>query len=454
MTTLSPSGRQTVIKVGLAGSTALSMVAMVVAGLWRPASAQAPPIPVPRSGQTVVQFVNESRVTLLLAAFGPTAIEPREGTWTLRPGAALTVDIPPQWHNTTAPGSAAPRFWARTGCRFDESRNVAQCETGDWAGMYDAFKGAVRPFPAGKSPNSFTEWCFICGDGHTFWDVSAVDGADLSVNIQPLGSFSPRDPTAPGDVFWCRTGNAVAGADLRASCPDAFQLKRSQLSSFIQGSGDGVVACFSNCGKYKYPLEPPANCTDATDPRCSAWKRYCCTAGPAEYARTCNTDADCGFGDGCLELTRQGKPVKLCQCRGWVKEPPCPDSVCTNQGLGVPPYGTCSGAPGPLQCIGDDTVHRVLPRAYTWPNDPQTYNCDAKIYRVTFAPGGTKVPITDAGPIPACSSLPAAYDFARQGQLCENDRKKGAVFAGAHLSPGNWQCRIESVTDGVLCRWP
>jgi hypothetical protein len=99
-------------------------------------------------------------------------------------------------------------------------------------------------------------------------------------------------------------------------------------------------------------------------------------------------------------------------------------------------------------------VHRVLPRAYTWPNDPQTYNCDARIFRVTFAPGGTKVPITDAGPIPACSSLPAAYDFTRQGQLCENDRKKGAVFGGAHLSPSNWQCRIESVTDGVLCRWP
>src|SRR5262245_28087199 len=102
--------RRTALKLGLAGSASLAVVVIVVAGLLRPAAAQGPPIPVPRAGQTVVQFVNESRVTLLLAAFGPTAVEPREKTWTMRPGAALTVDIPPEWHNTTAPGSAAPRF--------------------------------------------------------------------------------------------------------------------------------------------------------------------------------------------------------------------------------------------------------------------------------------------------------------------------------------------------------
>ena len=451
MTLLSPFGRRTAITIALA---ALMLIAGP--GLLRPAAAQAPPVPVPQAGQNVVQFVNESRVTLLLAAFGPTAVEPRERTWILRPGASLTVDIPREWHNTTAPGTAGPRFWARTGCRYDESRNIAQCETGDWAGMYDAFKGPLRPFPSGKSPNSFTEWCFNCGNNFTFWDVSAVDGVDLSVNIEPLGSFSPRNPKAPEDVFWCQTHNAVAGADLRAACPEAFQLKRSQLSSYIQGSEDRVVACFSNCGKYKYPLEPPPNCTDATDPRCSAWKQYCCTAGPAEYTKTCNTDADCSFGDGCLPLvTKQGRPEKVCQCRGWVREPPCPDSVCTNQGLGVPPFGTCSGAPGPLQCIGDDTVHRVLPRAYSWPNDPQTYDCDARIFRVTFAPGGTTVPITDAGAIPLCSTLPApAYDYTQQSQLCQIDRQKGALFGGAHLAPKNWQCRIDSTTDGVLCRWP
>jgi hypothetical protein len=61
---------------------------------------------------------------------------------------------------------------------------------------------------------------------------------------------------------------------LRANdrCPEAFRLKRSQLTSTgMYGTvfgyviekdngkpegGDGTVACFSNCGKYKFPLEP------------------------------------------------------------------------------------------------------------------------------------------------------------------------------------------------------
>src|SRR5262245_30497843 len=86
----------------------------------------------------------------------------------------------------------------------------------------------------------------------------------------------------------------------------------------------------------------------------------------------------------------------------------------------------CTGA-----CIGDDTVHQVLPRAYTWPNDPQTYDCNAHSFRVTFAPGGTSAPITDSGDIEPCSSLPAAYGYATAKMLCSG--VTGKVFAGARL---------------------
>jgi hypothetical protein len=466
-------------------------------GFSQEAGAQGPPIPVPRPGQSVVQFVNESTVTLLLGALGPTgfgcqppsqpgtpacpgdavagSVLPREGTWVLGPGAWLTVDIPLEWQKTQQKSQGnpeggrlgpGPRFWARTGCRYEQAHNIAQCETGDWAGMYDAFQGPAMgqrlPYgpqnggvPAGISPNTFTEWCFNCGNDFNYWDVSAVDGGDLSVDIQPLGAFSPHNPLAPGDVWWCQTNNSIPGADLRAAavCPDAFQLKRSQLSSYVAGSEDHVVACFSNCGRYKYPIEPPQDCTDATDPRCSAWKRYCCTAGASEYDKECTSDADCSFGNACFE--------NKCTCRGWIVDPPCPESVCTNQGPagGVPDFGTCSAAAGPLQCIGDDTVHRVLPRAFSWPNDPQTYDCDARIFRVTFAPGGTSVPITDASAVPQCgppapNTLPAAYDYARWFALCATPRANGALYAGATLPPTDWQCAITSVADGVLCTWP
>jgi len=41
--------------------------------------------------------------------------------------------------------------------------------------------------------------------------------------------------------------------------------------------GDDVVACFSNCGLYKFPTEPALTCNPdpATDPRCYYWKTFC-----------------------------------------------------------------------------------------------------------------------------------------------------------------------------------
>jgi len=411
--------------------------------------------PQPTPGQNLVQFVNQSDTTLLLAAFGPTAVLPREKTWVLDPGKSLIVDIPKEWKDTRGEGKAGPRFWARTGCRYDASKNIAQCETGDWGGNYDAFLGTLRPFPVGISPNTFTEWCFNCGNNFTYWDVSAVDGADISVDIQPLGTYSDKNPLAPGDAFWCKYPNSITGEDLRdtMNCPKDYQLKRSQLKTYVVGSEDEVIACFSNCGKLKYPLEPPQDCTDQTDSRCSAWKRYCCTAGAAEYSKMCTSDADCSFGNGCLELVdREGHPIKLCQCRGWIANPPCPDNVCTNQDAGVPPFGTCSQAAGQFQCVGEDTIHQVLPRAFSWPNDPQTYDCDASIYRVTFAPGGTSVPISKSGPILNCKDLPApAYDYEGARNICSGVANK--VFAGARPAPQSWSCKVDGPVDAVLCRW-
>src|SRR5215831_13299696 len=128
----------------------------------------------------------------------------------------------------------------------------------------------------------------------------------------------------PQDIFWLtqpasfpqNSPMAVYGDDLRADnrCPAAFQLKRSQLTStgdygtvfgyVIEGDnhkpegGDGMVACFSNCGKYKFPLEPQfepgtTNCKSPTDPTtCSNWKTFCAPTGEL-YGQSCNTDADC-----------------------------------------------------------------------------------------------------------------------------------------------------------------
>jgi hypothetical protein len=287
------------------------------------------------------------------------------------------------------------------------------------------------------APVTLGEFCFNCGNGLHFWDISAVDGVNLSADIQPLPPFPATNPFSPGDTFWCQYPNSVSGADLRASCRTDFQLTRSELGMTILGSSDGVVACFSNCGRYEYPEAPSASCTD-DDPRCTPWRQFCCQAN--DYDVSCTSDADCTYGGACFN----GK----CGCRGFTVEPNCPPDVCTNQEPSAqPPYGLCS-APA---CIGDDTVHEVLPRAYTWPNDPQTYDCSTPALRMTFAPGSTAVPTTDAGGIPFCKALPAAYDPKGAYQICSG--VVGRVFGGARPSPQPWDCDVEAATSGVLCRW-
>jgi hypothetical protein len=86
---------------------------------------------------------------------------------------------------------------------------------------------------------------------------------------------------------------------------------------------------------------------------------------------------------------------------------------------------------------------------------------------VIFAPGGNPVPITAAGAIPVCSSLPTIYGYASQyGGPDSGDKpcdisvnKNGAVFAVAHpnADPQHpWGCDLPPTgagDEGVVCRW-
>lgn len=395
-----------------------------------------------------VEFVNQSGQELLLGALGPTPVETREGTWVLPPGGTLNIDIPPSWLNTAGQSHLnGPRFWARTGCRYNISDDKAQCETGDCSGPYNCSKAGL----AGKIPTSLAEFCFQCGNGLTYYDVSLVDGYNLSINIEPLGG-SPKNPNDPNDVFWCGTDTCIAGQDMRSICPLGFQLHNSDLDSFIPGKPNNIIGCFSNCGLYEYPTAPLGNCNDQTDEKCRNWRQYCCQ-GP-DYGHPCNSDADCKNGGACWTGNERppgpGNPA-TCQCRAYYLNPPCPPDICTNP----------QGAPNPApcispNCIGDDTMHKICPRAYTWPNDPQTYDCDAKRYRVTFSPGGTSVPITPAVPsIPKCSSLPTnAFDYAGASKNCSQIPGKYACAVPKNSANPNWACNIDQPNmgcNGVMC---
>ncbi|BCA56952.1 hypothetical protein W02_40920 [Nitrospira sp. KM1] len=427
----------------------------------------------------------------------------------------LTIDIPPQWENTKcAPGvqscdAVGPRFWARTGCRYDIASDRAQCETGGCGGKYDC-SAAKQGASVGTT---IAEWTFyepvvaplppdkpILHYNKDSPDISAVDGVNLTIDIQPLNS-SPHDPfDALGghDIQWLAEQYPLskAGEDLRApgQCLDTFRLKRSDLTSGTRAfvivdnngqpvGGDSTVACFSNCAKYAYPAPPPENCDDSDhNSQCYLWKAFC-LGDPSQYGPArgkCTQNSDCPVGGACWDLKDPKSPLDhTCQGRAFIKNAICDPNVCTYPYGYVdpvknvqfystqPPFGRCTDVTSdPKKCIGDDTLHNVLPKAYTWPNDPQVYGGDATAYRVIFAPGGTTVPVTPAGPIPMCSALPTIYGYASQyggpnsdSKPCDTPVNQGGAMFGVAFpnatSQKPWACDVGggSGDNGVICRW-
>jgi len=472
------------------------------------------PVPTPVTPQRyVVQLVNESDTLLLVgadAAFRagepPTPVFPREGTWEIGPRGVLTVDIPQQWENTTAKGGLTPVFWARTGCRYDIAHDIAQCETGGCGGPYDCSKANKTP----TGPKSLFESVINASPtGRSGPDVSVVDGVNLNMDVVPIGGT----PHMPTESHWLDHPLVKCGGDQRDLlwCPiRRFQLRRSDLPMFIQGSegGDDLVGCFSNCGLYKYPTEPDKTCNydPATDSRCYYWKTFCATfplTGPFPYdvactsngpacmqhancwnpclpqqgacrqclsgaitvcsndaSRPCAVDADCPGGT-CLPRPPTPGP-SCCQLTAFNKQPNCPADQCTfpytpQTPFYQPPFGLCSdvtAATGdPDACIGDDTFHYVMPYGLTWPNDPETFFTDAHVIRIIIQPGGTTLPITPSGPPPLCSSLPASYGYQQALMNCSGVPNK--VFSSAVPPPALWPCNVTNgaIPDGVLCRW-
>jgi hypothetical protein len=392
-----------------------------------------------------VEFLNNSGVDILLGALGPSIVLPREGTWILQNNGTLNIDIPQDWLNTAGHSELiGPRFWARTGCRYNIQDGKAQCETGGCGGAYDCSKNNL----AGQIPVSLAEFCFQCGGGLTYYDVSLVDGYNLSINIEPIGGSS-SNPNDPNDVFWCKTDTCNRGQDLRSICPQMNQLHSSDIPSYIPGQPNNMIACFSNCGLYEYPVAPSLNCTD-DDPKCTNWRKYCCQA--SDFGKACSSDADCSYGGACW--TGNDRPPSstnpaTCQCRAYYLSEPCSPNICTNP-QAAPPVGICHS------CIGDDKIHQICPRAYTWPNDPQTYDCDAKRYRITFSPGGTPVPVTSSiASIPKCSSLPTdTFDYQTFVRNCSQVKSKYACAVPKNSINPNWSCNVDPPNvgcNGVIC---
>ncbi|KAG9440894.1 hypothetical protein H6P81_021059 [Aristolochia fimbriata] len=144
-------------------------------------------------------------------------------------GASASLTAPPGWSG---------RFWARTGCIFDDAGN-GRCTTGD-CGSLKCGAGA-----GGAPPVTLAEFTLQGSGGKDFYDVSLVDGYNVGVGVKATGGT--------GD---CQYAGCLA--DLNQSCPSELQV--------LEGSA--VVACKSACAAFDTP-------------------QYCCT-GPNSSPSTCS----------------------------------------------------------------------------------------------------------------------------------------------------------------------
>ncbi|XP_042010676.1 pathogenesis-related thaumatin-like protein 3.5 [Salvia splendens] len=157
------------------------------------------------------------------------------GGFALAPGDTVELPAPEGWSG---------RFWARTGCDFDDA-GKGPCATGDCG-------GAIKCSGGGVPPVSLAEFTIGSGAaGKDFYDVSLVDGYNVGISVQASGGS--------GD---CQSAGCVS--DVNANCPRELQV--------VDGGG-AVVACRSACTAF----ETPEFC-------CTGAHATSATCGPTSYS--------------------------------------------------------------------------------------------------------------------------------------------------------------------------
>ncbi|KAJ9189591.1 hypothetical protein P3X46_000865 [Hevea brasiliensis] len=133
-----------------------------------------------------------------------------------------------------APTGWSGRFWARTGCNFDDSES-GSCLTGDCG------SGQVECNGLGAAPPATLAEFTLGSGGQDFYDVSLVDGYNLPMLVEGSG----------GSGMCASTG---CSTDLNRECPPELRV----------GNGD---ACKSACEAFGSPeyccsgaFNTPATC--------------------------------------------------------------------------------------------------------------------------------------------------------------------------------------------------
>ncbi len=277
-----------------------------------------------------------------------TWVAPGGGGWQLDAMASRTLAMPPSW---------AGRFWPRTGCAQFNTQGTPACATGDCAGKLACDVGV-----GGAPPATLAEFTLIpptAPVGIDFYDVSAVDGANIAVRIAPLaGTFAPTAPSGTNATYYCGSPGCTSGCGALGAC--AWNLATTCPQELRDIVGGAYVGCKS------------ANQVCAVDPTnvtlaCAVDRDlYACTpGGPHAVSGSCysaNADAKC------------------CGCPSW-----SPAGACK----GHDPGWEAPSRPEKYAAV----FKTACPTAYSFPyDDPtSTFTCrgtaSANVgYEITFCP--------------------------------------------------------------------
>ncbi|KAF2797172.1 Osmotin, thaumatin-like protein [Melanomma pulvis-pyrius CBS 109.77] len=110
---------------------------------------------------------------------------PKENGFELLPGKTYNQTVSEDWQG---------RVWGRTNCSFNDDGTGPKngqgkaCRSGDCNGIIDCIVG-------GDVPVSLAEFTLDAGDGHTYYDISLVDGYNIpmAIVLQPLQNASLDD---------------------------------------------------------------------------------------------------------------------------------------------------------------------------------------------------------------------------------------------------------------------
>jgi hypothetical protein len=190
-------------------------------------------------------FINNTNQTIWVGSQGnPGSIAPNNGGWELPANASgVTVSVPDGW---------AGRFWGRTGCTTD-SQGKLTCETGDCG------NGLQCNGAGGIPPATLAEFTLNGANNLDYYNVSLVDGYNVPIVINTVGSAQPDPVSATGCVNRPAANGPSGCTSEINSCPQELQVKNA--------SGK-VVACKSACTAF-------------------GTEQYCCT-GSYDNATACN----------------------------------------------------------------------------------------------------------------------------------------------------------------------